>query len=156
MQIEHIHKPFLCINKLLIIFMKNLNQIEFKQQVNKSIEENFLYLFINKDLDNLSKLLFSEGKFCNLDKYDFLEYLETIFVNVNYHLTVYEKKYSGKLKVSEVVHCFKFSSFDSQNFEYESLYMNLLLVIKNNVIKSIITENELINNDEFEIRQFNN
>jgi hypothetical protein len=136
--------------------MKNLNQIEMNQYINKCTEEIFINIFINKDLDNLSNIINSNGEFCTLNKFEFIEYLEKIFIELNYSINSYKKKYSTKLKVAEVVHSFKFTCFDSQHQEVETITMNLLLKIKNNLIESIYTENEFITEEEFEIRQFNN
>ena len=136
--------------------MKNSNQKEMNQYINKCIEEIFINLLINKDLNSLTNILDSNGEFCNLSKFEFIEYLEKIFIELNYCINSYEKKYSAKLKLAEVVHSFKFTCFDSQHPEVETITMNLLLIIKNKVIESIYTENELITEEEFEIRQFNN
>ena len=136
--------------------MKNSNQIEMNQYINKCIEEIFINLLINKDLNSLANIIDSNGEFCTLSKFEFLEYLEKIFVDLNYSIHSYEKKYSTKLKVAEVVHSFKFTCFGSQQPEVDTITMNLLLVIKNNQIESIYTENEFITEEEFEIRQFNN
>ena len=136
--------------------MKNSKQIEMNQYINKCIEEIFINLLINKDLNSLANIIDSNGEFCTLSKFEFLEYLEKIFIELNYCINSYVRKYSTKLKVGEVVHSFKFTCFDSQHKEVETITMNLLLTIKNNIIESIYTENELITEEEFEIRQFNN
>jgi hypothetical protein len=136
--------------------MKNSNNIEMTQYINKCTEEIFINIFINKDLNSLTNVINSNGEFCTLSKFEFLEYLEKIFVDLNYSIHSYEKKYSTKLKVAEVVHSFKFTCFGSQQPEVDTITMNLLLVIKNNQIESIYTENEFITEEEFEIRQFNN
>lgn len=136
--------------------MKKIQEIELNQYRNKCIEERFVSLLINKDLQEISKLLNPVGTFSNMGKSKFIDYLEDIFLVFNYKIVSYYKFYSARLKVSEVVHSFKFSMFDRYNIDIESITFNLLLTFSENQIQSIYTENDFITEEEFEIRQFNN
>lgn len=136
--------------------MNKIQEIELNQYRNKCIEERFVSLLINKNLQEISKLLNPVGTFSNLNKSKFIDYLEDIFLVFNYKIVSYHKNYSTRLKVSEVVHSFKFSMFDRHNVDIQSIKLNLLLTFSENQIQSIYTENDFITEEEFEIRQFNN
>lgn len=136
--------------------MKKIQEIELSQYKNKAIEERFFNSLINKDTTEIAKLLHPNGTFSRLEKSKFIEYLEDIFFVFGYNIVSYAKNYSAKIKVSEVVHSFKFSMFDQYNIAIESITFNLLLTFSEDHIQSIYTENDVITEEEFEIRQFNN
>jgi hypothetical protein len=136
--------------------MKNIQDLELNQYINKRIEDKFVSLFINKDVYEIINLLNPFGTFCNLDQTRFIDKLIEILIVFNYKIVSYDKNYSNRLKVSEVVHSFKLAIFDRDNDPIETITMNLLLKFSSNKIHSIYTENDVITKEEFEVRQFNN
>lgn len=139
--------------------MTKIEKIEFTQFFNRSVEERFIEHFMNTDLEKLNELLSLTGVYCGMEKYVFLDHISNLKKVEGLQLKDYRKNYSLCLKPSELVHTFTFSTFDFTGGikRYSgSITMNLLITIKDNQITSIISENNYIDSNEFEKRQFYN
>jgi hypothetical protein len=138
--------------------MKNIEQIEFKQLLNKSLEECFVEYIINRNLTNLSNILSEEGVFSNRDKSSFLSEIKNIFSDPNYITCNYQYAYSNKIKPPNKVHIFSFSLHNNSGHQFEknSVTLQLLIIIKQGVIIKIYTENNIIEESKFEACLFYN
>jgi hypothetical protein len=139
--------------------MTKIEKIEFTQYFNRSVEERFIEHFMNTDLEKLNELLLLNGVFCGMEKYVFLDHIGNLKKVEELQLKDYRKNYSVCSKPSELVHTFTFNTFDFTGGikrDSGSITMNLLITIKDNHITSIISENNYIDSNEFEKRQFYN